>query len=346
MNSHSANSFGAKLPIAKPIFLLLPVACGMIASGFSPALAAGHGEPVRYESSIDAMGSTFSIAAYGEDHGTLVGAVESALEEARRLDHLLSNYRKDSEWTRINQMAPQGPHRISQELYDLLAACQSYSLASQGAFDITVGPLMKTWGFYKGSGRFPHRSQIRAALANVGYQFMRLDAQTRTVHFQRAHLEIDPGGIGKGYAIDRMAEILRQAGIRQALINAGGSSMMAIGAPPGESGWQIKVRDPRDSRKVVEEFRLKDQSMATSGNYEKFFRVGRKVYSHIMDPRTGYPAQGIYSVSVISPRGIDSEAWTKPVYINGRQWAVRNLPKGFRAYVCEDKGVAQCAWLR
>jgi FAD:protein FMN transferase len=303
-------------------------------------------EPVRYESSIDAMGSTFSIAAYGEDQTTVAAAVESALEEARRLDHLLSNYRKESEWTRINERAPLGPHVASQELFDLLSACVGYSKASNGAFDITVGPLMRVWGFYKGSGRFPHRSQIRTALAHVGYQYIDLDAKTRTVHFLKSQLEIDPGGIGKGYAIDRMAEILLQAGVRQALLNAGGSSMLALGSPPGENGWKVVIRDPRDSRKVVEELRLQDQSMATSGNYEKFFRVGRKVYSHIMDPRTGYPAQGTYSVSVVAPRGIDSEAWTKPVYINGRQWAATNLPKGFRAYVCEDKGVAQCAWLR
>ena len=196
----------------------------------------------------------------------------------------------------------------------------------------------------------PHRSEIRVALARIGYQNLILNPTTRTVRFAKNGLEIDPGGIGKGYAVDRMAEILRRGDIQSALINAGGSSMVAIGTPPGESGWEVKIRDPRDSRKTVHELRLKDQSMSTSGSYEKFFTVRGRTYSHIMDPRTGDPAQGMFSVSVIAPRCIDSEAWTKPVYINGRSWAAQNIPKGFRAYLCEGRsespGEAKCAWLQ
>jgi FAD:protein FMN transferase len=315
----------------------------------APALVAAA-EPVRYESSVDAMGSTFSVAAYGPDRESLAATVELALEEARRLDHLLSNYRPESEWSQVNRFAGQREFTVSQELFDLLAACYAYSQKSQGTFDITVGPLMKIWGFYKGSGRMPHRAEIRTAIARIGYQNLLLNPTTRTVRFAKNGLEIDPGGIGKGYAVDRMAEILRRGGIKSALINAGGSSMLAIGNPPGESGWEVKIRDPRDSRKTIHDLRLKDQSMATSGSYEKFFTVRRKTYSHIMDPRTGYPAQGMFSVSVIAPRGIDSEAWTKPVYINGRSWAAQNIPKGFRAYLCEGRsespGEAKCAWLQ
>lgn len=315
----------------------------------APALVAAA-VPVRYESSVDAMGSTFSVAAYGPDRESLAAAVEQALEEARRLDHLLSNYRPESEWSQVNRFAGQREFIVSQELFDLLAACYAYSQKSEGTFDITVGPLMKIWGFYKGSGRMPHRAEIRTALARIGYQNLLLNPTTRTVRFAKNGMEIDPGGIGKGYAVDRMAEILRRGGVKSALINAGGSSMLAIGTPPGESGWEVKIRDPRDSRKTIHDLRLKDQTMSTSGSYEKFFTVRRKTYSHIMDPRTGYPAEGMFSVSVIAPRGIDSEAWTKPVYINGRSWAAQNIPKGFRAYLCEGRsespGEAKCAWLQ
>jgi len=307
-------------------------------------------DPLRYESSVDAMGSTFSIAAYGPDRDSLDATVELALEEARRLDHLLSNYRPDSEWSQVNRFAGQREFTVSQELFDLLAACYAYSKASQGTFDVTVGPLMKIWGFYKGSGTMPHRSEIRTALGRIGYENLLLNPTKRTVRFAKNGLEIDPGGIGKGYAVDRMAEILRRGGVRSALINAGGSSMVAMGTPPGKPGWEVKIRDPRDSRKTIHDVLLKDESMATSGSYEKFFTVRRKTYSHIMDPRTGYPAEGMFSVSVIAPRGIDSEAWTKPVYINGRSWAAQNIPKGFRAYLCEGRsespGEAKCAWLQ
>lgn len=296
------------------------------------------------------MGSTFSIAAYGADRDSVASAVEQALEEARRLDRMLSNYRPESEWSQVNRFAGQREVTVSQELFDLLAACYAYSQKSQGTFDISVGPLMKVWGFYKGSGQMPHRAEVRAALARIGYQNLILNPTTRTVRFAKNGIEIDPGGIGKGYAVDRMADILRRGGVNSALINAGGSSMYAIGTPPGESGWEVKIRDPRDSRKTIQDLRLKDQSMSTSGSYEKFFAVRRKTYSHIMDPRTGFPAQGMFSVSVVAPRCIDSEAWTKPVYINGRSWAARNIPTGFRAFLCEGRsespGEAKCAWLQ
>jgi len=303
--------------------------------------------PIRYESSVDAMGSTFSIAAWGSDRGNLAAAVESALEEARRLDRLLSNYRPESEWSAVNRSAASRGVAVSQELFDLLAECLRYSEASEGTFDITVGPLMRVWGFYKGSGRMPHRSEVRTALARTGYKNLTLEPTTRTVRFTRDGLDIDPGGIGKGYAVDRMAEILRAAGVSGALINAGGSSMYGLNTPADDSrGWKVVIRDPRHAERSVAELYLKNQSMSTSGNYEKFFRVGKRIYSHIMDPRTGYPAQGMYSVSVVAPRCTDSEAWTKPTYIQGRQWAAKHLPTGFRAFLCEDRGEAQCAWLQ
>ena len=122
--------------------------------------------------------------------------------------------------------------------------------------------------------------------------------------------------------------------------------MYAIGAPPKEDGWRVKIRDPRDRRKIVAEVVLKDESMSTSGSYEKFFRAHGKLYSHIMDPRTGYPAPGMLAVSVIAPRTIDSEAWTKPLYINGRTWAAEHKPKGLRAFLCEDRMDRSCAWLQ
>ncbi len=318
----------------------------MLVWSLATALACAAESPIRYESSVDAMGSTFSIAAFGTDRSNLTATVESALEEARRLDRMLSNYRPDSEWSAVNKNAAQGV-TVSQELFDLLAACVRYSQLSEGAFDITVGPLMRVWGFYKGSGRMPHRAEVRTALARIGYQNIDLQPATRTVRFRKSGLEMDPGGIGKGYAVDRMAAILRAGGVNAALINAGGSSMYGIGNPPDEPrGWKVVIRDPKHVEKHVTELFLKNQSMSTSGNYEKFFQVGKRIYSHIMDPRTGYPAQGMFSVSVIAPRCLDSEAWTKPTYINGRQWAANHLPTGFRAFLCEDRGEAKCAWLQ
>ncbi len=167
---------------------------------------------------------------------------------------------------------------------------------------------------------------------------------------------MDPGGIGKGFAVDRMVQILRQNGIRTALVSASGSSIFALGAPPNEDGWHIEIKDPRDLSRAVTEVVLKDQSLSTSGSYEKFFKAEGRVYSHIMDPRTGYPSKGMLSVSVITPLTIDSEAWTKPLFINGREWAAKHKPAFVRAYFCEDKtnsvvdnsttSSRDCSWLQ
>jgi thiamine biosynthesis lipoprotein len=308
-------------------------------------------DEVRAEASVDAMGTTFSIAAYssagsGDGRQKLQAALAQGLEEARRLDQLLSNYRPESEWSQVNKLAGGQPVPVSRELFDLLSDCVEYSREGEGAFDITVGPLMKVWGFYKGTGHLPHRAEVRGALATVGYQNILLDAKNHTVRFAREGVEMDPGGVGKGYAVDKIAAILREDGVRSALISGGGSSIYAIGTPPGEQGWKVTIKDPKDQSKAAATVSLKDESLSTSGNYEKFFWAEGKLYSHIMDPRTGYPSMGMLSVSVISPRTIDSEIWAKPYYILGREWTARHKKKEFRVFLCEDKTDTPCAWLQ
>jgi len=302
---------------------------------------------LRLEQSAEAMGSAYSVAVYGYDRQQMEAAVEAAFDETRQLDSMLSNYKPDSEWNQVNREAAEHPVHVSPELFELLAACQEYSRQSEGAFDISVGPLMKVWGFYKGTGHLPHRAEILAAMQHVGYRHVHLDPARQTVSFDRPGVELDPGGIGKGYAVDRMVDVLKVKGIAIALVSASGSSIYGLGAPPNEPrGWHITIRDPKSERKSVAEVFLKNQSMSTSGNYEKFFRAEGKLYSHIMDPRTGWPAPGMLSVSVITPRTIDSEAWTKPFFVNGRRWAAEHIPQGFRAFFCEDRTEQPCAWLQ
>lgn len=302
---------------------------------------------LRLEKSADAMGSTYSIALYGNDRVEMEAAVDAAFDEVQRLDEMLSNYKPDSEWSEVNRHAAEKPLKVSPELFQLLSACVEYSRESEGAFDISVGPLMKVWGFYKGSGHLPHRPEVLAALTKVGYRHIHLDAAAQTVWFDRPGLELDPGGIGKGYAVDRMVDVLRQKGFSIALVAGSGSSIYGMGAPPTEpKGWRIEIRDPQNPHQTAAEVFLKDTSMSTSGSYEKFFRAEGRTYAHIMDPRTGYPAQGSVSVSVIAPRTIDSEAWAKPYFVNGRQWAAKHKPKEFRVYFCEDRMDQPCAWLQ
>ena len=300
----------------------------------------------RLELTEEAMGSSFSLILFGPNRAGLETAAAAAFAEAHRLDRLLSNYLAGSEWSAMNREAASRPVRVTPELFALLSDCLEYSRMSDGAFDITVGPLIKVWGFYKGEGGLPELKKVKDALNGVGYRHVQLDPGSRTVRFARPGMDLDPGGIGKGYAVDRMVEVLKQSGVRIALVSASGSSIYGLGAPPDEpQGWPITIRTPRDPSAAATHVVLKNMSLSTSGSYEKFFWAEGRTYSHIVDPRTGYPAQGTSAVSVLAPRTIDSEAWTKPFFINGRAWASAHKPAGVRVFFCEDRPQATCGWL-
>jgi thiamine biosynthesis lipoprotein len=293
------------------------------------------------------MGSSFSLVLYGAERARLEAAADLAFGEAHRLDAMLSNYRDESEWSHVNREAAAHPVDVTPELFSVLSSCLEYSRQSDGAFDITVGALMKVWGFYKGEGRMPRPADVTDALAKVGYRHVLLDPSARTVRFSRRGIELDPGGIGKGYAVDRIVDVLKRERVDVALVSAAGSSIYGLGAPPEDSrGWPITIRSPRDPNEEAATVFLRNMSLSTSGSYEKFFWAEGRTYSHIMDPRTGYPARGTSSVSVLAERTLDSEAWTKPFFINGRDWTRVHKPKAFRVFFCDEGPPAACSWIQ
>jgi thiamine biosynthesis lipoprotein len=303
-------------------------------------------DPVRLERSEEAMGSSFSLVLYGADRARLEAIADLGFREAHRLDAMLSNYRRESEWSRVNREAAAHPVEVSPELFSVLSSCLEYSRQSGGAFDITVGALMKVWGFYKGEGRMPRRADVTDALTKVGYQHVVLDPSARTIRFNRPGIDLDPGGIGKGYAVDRIVDVLKREGVDAALVSASGSSIYGLGAPPEDSrGWAIRIAKPGDPHEPAATVFLRDMSLSTSGSYEKFFWAEGRTYSHIMDPRTGYPAKGASSVSVLAAWTLDSEAWTKPFFINGRDWTRAHKPEAFRVFFCDEGSPAACSWI-
>jgi len=334
--------FSTRLPSLSVLALVLGIVSFFAAD--SAGRAAGQPNLVRHEASASVMGATFTVAAYGEQRGPLASAIKAAFDEVRRIDHFLSNYRAESELSRINREASSGAVRISPEMASLLAHCFAFSRQSEGGFDVTVGPLMETWGFFKGSGRLPSAWDIARAREKIGYQHVALDPDKRTIRFLRAGVKLDPGGIGKGYAVDRMVAVLRQAGVQRAFLSAGSSSLYALGAPPDEPrGWYVRIRDPKNPDETAAEVYLKNESLSTSGFYEKFFKVDGKIYSHIMDPRTGMPAEGVLTVSVVSEKTIDSEAWSTGFFVNGPEWTRRHKRPDFRVFLCPAS--AACGWV-
>ncbi len=143
-----------------------------------------------------------------------------------------------------------------------------------------------------------------------------------------------------------MIEILKRSGIERALVSAAGSSIYALGAPPGREGWRVGIRDPRSANGNADQIVLKDESMSTSGFSEKSFRADGRVYGHILDPRTGHPACDVLLLSVVAPRAIDSEAWAKAFFVNGCRWSAGRIPAGFRVFLCEEEtGRPLCTWM-
>jgi thiamine biosynthesis lipoprotein len=271
------------------------------------------------------MGTVFTVAVYGRDRTFLSEVVEEVFEEVDRLDEQMSNYKPESELSAINRMAASRPVVVESGLFHLLEISVGRSEETGGAFDITVGPLMKSWGFFRGRGRLPTRAEISQVLKRVGYQHLKLDAERRTIRFDEGGVEIDLGGIAKGYAVDRAVEILRSNGITSALVSSGMSSIYALGSPPGEHGWKITVRAPYNAHEAGDVLHLQNYSVSISGNYEKFLKIAGKNYCHIMNPHNGWPVEGMLSTAVLAPTGTDTDGRSAGFFVMGLERARKCL---------------------
>jgi thiamine biosynthesis lipoprotein len=312
------------------VVLLVELLLCFTATGWSQEPLAKPSELFRFEDSRVSMACTYTIVAYGADQKQLPLIVNAAFEEIDRIDQLMSNYNPDSPLSRINREGGKGPVVVEPELFDFIERCLKYSRESEGAFDITVGPLMKAWGFYRGEGRIPWFFELWSVMRKVGYQRLILNPQERTIQFSVPGMELDLGGIAKGYAVDRVVDLLKEYKIENAFVSAGGSTLYGLGAPPNREGWEVKLRDPlapRDRSKSAGAVYLKNRSLSVAGNYEKFFKVRGVTYSHIMDPHTGYPVQNMLSVAVLTESGVDGDAVDDVFYVLGVEKSKAYLQK-------------------
>jgi thiamine biosynthesis lipoprotein len=213
-------------------------------------------------------------------------------------------------------------------LFGVLEDSLRYSDETNGAFDITIGPLMKSWGFFRGWGRLPSPPELAEVLKRIGYWHIKLDPATQTVGFDEPGIELDLGAIGKGYAVDRAVDILRAEGIARALVSSGTSSIYALGSPPGEQGWEIAVCHPLDRRKVARSLRLQNLAISVSGEYEKSFELGGRIYAHILDPRSGIPVEDMLMTVAISRSSAETDAMSTSFFVAGversRIWLERH----------------------
>lgn len=274
--------------------------------------------------SRQAMATQFEVVLpFGYPSGQ--PAAESALDLIDDLEDQLTVYRDHSEVSRLNATAFEHAVEVEQWLFDLLDFAAQTSRQTQGAFDIATGAMIKAWGFYTREGRVPTPLERAQALAQTGMRFVSLDQASRTVKYLRQGLEINLGGIGKGYALDRVAlQLQGDWDVRSALLHGGRSSVRAVGAPPRQPrGWPVSIRHPwvRDRRLGM--VYLKHQGLGTSAaTFQHFEYNGRKL-GHLLDPRIGWPAEGVQQVTVIAPTATEADALSTAFFVLGVESTAR-----------------------
>jgi thiamine biosynthesis lipoprotein len=313
----------------------------------SVALSARAPRPVAlYTTTHSAMGTVFTLCLYSADAETAATESDVVFEEVDRIEQLLSNYRGSSELSRINAKAADAPVTTDPEMMDFLQQSQYWSRASDGAFDITVGRLMKAWGFYRHQGRIPTQDELLQLRSVTGWQKVELEPSERTVHFASLGIELDPGGIGKGFAVDAAVRILRADHVHAAMLSAGGSTIYALGSPPGKPGWRVVVPGPLPSAGTLSVVTLRDTSLSSSDCTQKNFTVAGHLYCHIMDPHTMMPVKDRTQVSVIDPSATASDALSNVLFVltppQSLETLQRYAPLAHALIVSSENGSPHC----
>jgi thiamine biosynthesis lipoprotein len=317
-------------------FRVFVAAVASIAATISPR---AEGALARFEYSQPHMGTLVRIVLYAPTEPVAVAGVNAAFARVAALDAALSDYRDSSELMQVSRQAGSGAVPISDDLFRVLRASQQIARASDGAFDVTAGPLSVLWRQARRQNALPDAGRIAAARALVGHTKLELDDARRTVRLRQPGMQLDLGGIAKGFAADEAVAVLSARGITRALVAAGGD-IVARDPPPGADGWRIAVAalDGAD-RAPSGHLALRNAAVSTSGDTEQFLLVGGIRHSHIFDPRTGQALTGRSSVTVVAPAGATSDALATAVSVMGPAAGFRlveTIP-GASAFVAEAR---------
>jgi thiamine biosynthesis lipoprotein len=287
------------------------------------------------------MGTLFEIILYAADESKAKTAAKAGFARIAELDGIMSDYNPDSELMKLCKKAGGDPQRVSADLFAVLEKAQEIARKSEGAFDVTVGPIVRLWRKARRTRKLPSAEDLKRALALVGYEKMKLDAAKRTVQLLVMGMLLDLGGIAKGYAADAALEVLRGHGIRQALVRAGGDIRVGD-PPPGKRGWKIGIaplKKPSDPPEHL--VLLVNAGVSTAGDAYQFVEIDGKRYSHIVDPRTGRALEGRRSVTVIAPNDTTADVLDTAVCVMGPQRGLKLIEgmKGVAAlFVYEENG--------
>jgi thiamine biosynthesis lipoprotein len=312
----------------------VPANAALLVMVLAQAYPSVHEDQLVYRKKY-AMGTVFEIAAYGPSPSRTSRAIDQAFSEVVRLDHVMSDYIPDSDLSRINRTAHYRAEPVPADLYRVIRQSLVYSRLSMGEFDITVGQLARMWKAEIRDGTAPSKAEEEKLRRCVGWQKVAL-VPPDYVEFRSPCMAIDLGAIGKGYAVDRAAVVLRSFGIERAMISAGGSTIYAMGSPPGQAAWVVHLRDP--SGKLSPEVSLSGNSVSTS-EQTRDPELGSAPFGHIIDPAKGVPAKTSYSVSVVAGSATASDALSTTLLLMGPargKSLVRKLPKVAALWVSDQ----------
>lgn len=269
-----------------------------------------------YKKATQLMGCDFEITIVATDSTIANKHIATGISEMRRIEKLISSWDKNSQTSKINRNAGLKPVKVDDELFDLIERSIALSNLTDGAFDISYASMDKIWRFDGSMKEMPTAESIQNSVKKVGYKNIVLNKTNRTVFLKKEGMRIGFGAIGKGYAADKAKELLESNGVNSGIINASGD-MTTWGKQPNGKEWQVAITNPMNKNKVFALLPIKNGAVVTSGNYEKYVEFNGKKYTHIIDPRTGYPSSGIISVTVFAPKAELADALATSVFVMG-----------------------------
>jgi FAD:protein FMN transferase len=300
------------------------IVIGLLLARGTSAIGSAKDRPLaRYEFNQIQMGMPFRIVVYAPHEDSANAAVRAAYARIRELNGVMSDYDPDSELMKLCQTAGTGEAvRVSQDLQRVLSHALELSRKSDGAFDITVGPVVRLWRKARKTKQLPDPAELASARERVGYEQVRLDREAGTVELLKAGMQLDLGGIGVGFAVDEALAVLKQHGITRALIDGSGDIGVSD-PPPGEAGWRIGIAPLEADREPSRYLILKNGAVTTSGDAYQFVEIDGRRYSHIVDPKTGLGLTERSSVTVIADNCTQADSYTKVVCVAGPERGLR-----------------------
>jgi thiamine biosynthesis lipoprotein len=294
--------------------LIFSLAISVVSGAAKPSDGA---DLVPYEAVEPHMGTLFRIKLYARDQATAERAFRAAFDRVAALDDTLSDYKPASELNRICKNAVGRPVKVSEDLMRVLTASQQLAAGTGGAFDITLGPVIRVWRQARKDGRVPDAAELARASAYCGYRKLKINPAAHTVELDEAGMELDVGGIAKGYAADEALAVLTKLGIRSALVAASGDLAFSS-APPGRAGWSIGIDSfDRANAPFTRILQLNNAAVSTSGDTEQHLDAGGKRYSHVIDPKTGVGLTKSITVTIVAPHGIEADGLATAVSVLG-----------------------------